>query len=50
VTGGMAKKIGELLELSNKDIEIAIFNLLVAGRLTDLLLGTPTICTRIRIS
>jgi isopentenyl phosphate kinase len=50
VTGGMAKKIDELLELSNQDTEIAIFNLLVTGRLTNLLQGKPTICTRILIS
>jgi isopentenyl phosphate kinase len=50
VTGGMAKKIDELLELSNRDIEIAIFNLLVTGRLTNLLQGKPTICTKIQMS
>ena len=50
VTGGMAKKISELLELSNQNIDIAIFNLLIPGRLTDLLKENPTICTRIQIS
>jgi isopentenyl phosphate kinase len=50
VTGGMAKKIDELLELSNTDVEIAIFNLLVTGRLTNLLQGKPAICTKILVS
>lgn len=50
VTGGMTKKISELLELSNQNVDIAIFNLLVPGRLTDLLKEKPTVCTRIQIS
>jgi isopentenyl phosphate kinase len=50
VTGGMAKKINELLKIPNRDVEIAVFNLLVKGRLTDLLLGKSTICTRVRLS
>ncbi|PNX52408.1 MAG: hypothetical protein BV458_09725 [Thermoplasmata archaeon M9B2D] len=50
VTGGMTKKISELLELSNQNVDIAIFNLLIPGRLTDLLNEKPTICTRIQIS
>lgn len=47
VTGGMKKKIDELLRLSDQNVDVAIFNLLVPGRLKDLLLGNPTICTRI---
>lgn len=50
VTGGMTKKISELLELSNQNVDIAVFNLLIPGRLTDLLKEKPTICTRIQIS
>ncbi|MFW9793017.1 MAG: isopentenyl phosphate kinase, partial [Candidatus Thorarchaeota archaeon] len=46
VTGGMTKKVNELLDLTKQDIEIAIFNLTVPGRLTSLLLGKPTICTQ----
>lgn len=48
VTGGMAKKINELLTLANQDLDIVIFNLLVPGRLSDLLEGNPIICTRIQ--
>ncbi|MHA2176847.1 MAG: isopentenyl phosphate kinase [Candidatus Thorarchaeota archaeon] len=47
VTGGMAKKVNELLELAKQDIEIIIFNLSVPGRLTSLLSGKSTISTRI---
>jgi len=50
VTGGMTKKISELLELSNQNVDIAIFNLTVPGRLTDLIKEKPTICTRIHFS
>ncbi|MFW9845501.1 MAG: isopentenyl phosphate kinase [Candidatus Thorarchaeota archaeon] len=48
VTGGMAKKLEELFTLSGHDINIAIFNLQVPGRLSSLLLGEATICTRIQ--
>ena len=48
VTGGMAKKIKELLTLANHNVEVTIFNLLVPGRLSDLLKGNPTICTKIQ--
>jgi isopentenyl phosphate kinase len=47
VTGGMAKKVNELLELAKQDIEIIIFNLSVPGRLTSLLSGKSTVSTRI---
>ena len=50
VTGGMAKKIHELLELSNLSVDIAVFNLLIPSRLTGLLKEEPTVCTRIRVS
>ncbi|MCF2137281.1 MAG: isopentenyl phosphate kinase family protein [Candidatus Thorarchaeota archaeon] len=46
VTGGMTKKISELASLMNRGVEIIIFNLLVPGRLEQLLHGTQTICTR----
>jgi len=48
VTGGMTKKIKELLELASYDIDIAIFNLLIPGRLTALLQNDDVICTRIQ--
>jgi len=48
VTGGMTKKITELVELAKYDVDIAIFNLLIPGRLTALLQNNDVICTRIR--
>lgn len=48
VTGGMAKKLEELFTLNAQDIDIAIFNLQVPGRLSSLLSGKPTICTKIQ--
>ena len=48
VTGGMNKKIRELLTLANQNIEVVVFNLLVPGRLSDLLKGNSTVCTRIQ--
>lgn len=47
VTGGMTKKITELLELASYDVDIAIFNLLIPGRLQALLQNDDVICTRI---
>ena len=47
VTGGMTQKTQELLELANQTTQVAIFNLMVPGRLTSLLEGKSTICTRI---
>ncbi|MDF1537363.1 MAG: isopentenyl phosphate kinase [Candidatus Thorarchaeota archaeon] len=47
VTGGMAKKIHDLFLISQKGIEVAIFNLSVPGRLEGLLKGDQVICTRI---
>ncbi|MFW9843619.1 MAG: isopentenyl phosphate kinase [Candidatus Thorarchaeota archaeon] len=48
VTGGMTKKITELLDLANRNVDIVIFNLLVAGRLTALLRNNSVVCTRIQ--
>jgi len=48
VTGGMAKKITELLELASYDVDVAIFNLLIPGRLVALLQNDDVICTRIQ--
>lgn len=48
VTGGMEKKIKELMTLADHNVEVVIFNLLVPGRLADLLMGNPTTCTRIQ--
>lgn len=48
VTGGMTKKITELLELANHDVDIVIFNLLVTGRLTALFGNESVVCTRIQ--
>lgn len=50
VTGGMTKKITELLELSSQNVNVVIFNLLVAGRLTALFENNSVICTRIQSS
>ena len=47
VTGGMVKKLSELLEISRQDREIVIFNLTVPNRLKFLLQNEPTVCTRI---
>ncbi len=47
VTGGMTQKTQELLELANQTTQIAIFNLTAPGRLTALLEGKSTTCTRI---
>ena len=48
VTGGMTKKITELLDLANHDVDVIIFNLLVAGRLTALFGNESVLCTRIQ--
>ena len=48
VTGGMTKKITELLDLANHDVDIVIFNLLVAGRLTALFGNESVPCTKIQ--
>lgn len=48
VTGGMNRKIKELLTLANQNVEVVIFNLLVPGRLSDLLNGKSVISTRIQ--
>jgi len=47
VTGGMSKKLSELLEISRQNREIIIFNLTVPNRLKLLLQNEPTVCTRI---
>ena len=47
VTGGMTKKITELLDLANLNVDIVIFNLLAAGRLTALFENKSVVCTRI---
>ena len=49
VTGGMTRKITELLELACHDVDVVIFNLLVAGRLTALFKNDDSVlCTRIQ--
>ncbi|TFH06297.1 MAG: isopentenyl phosphate kinase family protein [Candidatus Thorarchaeota archaeon] len=48
VTGGMTKKITELLDLANQNVDIVIFNLLVPGRLTALFENNSVVCTRIQ--
>ncbi len=47
VTGGMARKAQELIELANQTTQVAVFNLTSPGRLTALLAGKSTTCTRI---
>ncbi|MGD2072272.1 MAG: isopentenyl phosphate kinase [Candidatus Thorarchaeota archaeon] len=49
VTGGMNRKIRELVSLSDKGIRIVIFNLLIPGRLEKLLIGETVICTEIQL-
>ncbi|UCH03874.1 MAG: isopentenyl phosphate kinase family protein [Candidatus Thorarchaeota archaeon] len=49
VTGGMKKKLDEISILAGLGIDIAIFNLGVSNRLSSLLSGTSTLCTRIQI-
>ncbi len=50
VTGGMNKKITELLDLASQNVDIVIFNLLVTGRLTALFENDSVICTRIQFT
>ncbi|MHA2067099.1 MAG: hypothetical protein ACXABY_22255, partial [Candidatus Thorarchaeota archaeon] len=50
VTGGMAKKLGDIFTLDGLDINIAVFNLRVPGRLSTLLSGETPKCTLIRFS
>ena len=47
VTGGMNRKINELLEIAKTEIDIHIFNLTVSGRLKSLLDDKETICTTV---
>ena len=47
VTGGMSKKLSEVIEIAKAHTEVVIFNLSVPGRLAQLLLGEPVVCTRI---
>ncbi|TFG15283.1 isopentenyl phosphate kinase family protein [Candidatus Thorarchaeota archaeon] len=47
VTGGMKRKLKELFTLADDNTEIIIFNLNAPGRLRRILLGEPTIGTRI---
>jgi isopentenyl phosphate kinase len=49
VTGGMEKKLGDILTLAGLEIDIAIFNLEVPNRLSALLSGKTPRCTRIRL-
>jgi isopentenyl phosphate kinase len=49
VTGGMSKKVSELLKISRQNREIVIFNLTVTDRLKLLLQNESTICTRIQL-
>ena len=49
VTGGMDHKLRELLTLANDTTSIAIFNLLIPGRLERLLNGESVLCTEIKL-
>lgn len=49
VTGGMSRKIDELLALTGDGREVVIFNLLVRDRLRSLLRGETTICTKFEL-
>jgi isopentenyl phosphate kinase len=48
VTGGMAKKISDLLNIRNVQTDIFIFNLSIPGRLEALLSNKQTLCTKIQ--
>jgi glutamate 5-kinase len=48
VTGGMSKKVSELLEIARQNREVIIFNLTVPNRLKSLLKNESIICTRIQ--
>ncbi|MCK5152123.1 MAG: isopentenyl phosphate kinase family protein [Candidatus Thorarchaeota archaeon] len=47
VTGGMKRKISDLLTISELGIEVIIFNLTIPSRLAALLQGEQITCTRI---
>ncbi|MFW9925187.1 MAG: isopentenyl phosphate kinase [Candidatus Thorarchaeota archaeon] len=47
VTGGMGRKILDLLEISSLGIDVTIFNLTSPGRLKSLLNDEPVLCTQI---
>ncbi len=47
VTGGMLKKVQELLSIQGGNIESIIFNLTVPGRLERLINGKSVICTKV---
>ncbi len=49
VTGGMSKKLDELLQIAHVGTKMVIFNLTIAGRLRSLLASKPTIGTEIRL-
>ncbi len=49
VTGGMNRKLSELLSIAGLNREIVIFNLLVPDRLKALLNREPVLCTRISV-
>jgi isopentenyl phosphate kinase len=47
VTGGMAKKMKDLVSLSGLGVKATIFNLCVPGNLENLLRGRPVLCTEV---
>ncbi|MHA2143752.1 MAG: hypothetical protein ACXADD_19925, partial [Candidatus Thorarchaeota archaeon] len=49
ITGGMYRKLEELLSLARLEIETAIFNLGVPNRLKDILDGKDILCTRLQL-
>lgn len=49
VTGGMSRKVSELMRIAKKSTEVIIFNLSIPGRLSSLLLDKDVVCTRIAI-
>jgi isopentenyl phosphate kinase len=49
VTGGMYRKLEELLSLASLEIETAIFNLTVPNRLKKILHGKDIPCTRLQL-
>jgi isopentenyl phosphate kinase len=49
VTGGMSRKVSELVGIAETSAEVIVFNLSIPGRLSSLLLDNEVVCTRIRM-
>lgn len=49
VTGGMNRKLLEIMTLAKRSVEVVVFNLSVPGRLSSLTLDKDVVCTRVRM-